>query len=102
MRMTDGEIRSMYKSAKYKKKQIEILAQLNCCDTGKILQIIHNNRDVKEKLEKHDSTDCIASRKADALMDRLDELNSMIKPLEDEYRGVIKALMQITDQSREI
>lgn len=102
MQMTDGEIRRMYKSAKNKKKQIEILAQLNCCDTGKILQIVHNNRDAKEKLEKHDSAYCITIHKANALMDRLDELNAMIKPLEDEYRGAVKALMQITDQSREI
>ncbi len=96
MQMTDGEIRSMYKSAKDKKKQIEILAQLNCCDTGKILQIVHHNREAKEESGKHDSEDYITSHKAKVLMDRLDELDAKIKPLEDEYKRTVEALMQIT------
>ena len=31
-----------------------------------------------------------------ALMDRLDELNSMIKPLEDEYKRTAAELMKIS------
>ncbi|MDE7017290.1 MAG: hypothetical protein K2P65_06880 [Lachnospiraceae bacterium] len=33
-----------------------------------------------------------------ALIDRLDELDAMIKPLEDEYRRTAKALMKIKKQ----
>lgn len=39
--MTDGEIRQVYRSARNRKKQISILAQLNCCSTGRILEIVH-------------------------------------------------------------
>lgn len=40
MQMTEDEIYRSYKEAKEPQKQIRILAQLNCCDTDKIKEII--------------------------------------------------------------
>ena len=41
MEMGIGEIRRQYKYAKDRKKCISILADLNCCSTGEILEIVH-------------------------------------------------------------
>lgn len=43
MQMTDNEIIKSYKEAKEKKKQIEILAQLNACPTTTIREILIAN-----------------------------------------------------------
>ena len=43
MQMTDNEIVKSYKEAKEKKKQIEILSQLNACDVAKIREILIAN-----------------------------------------------------------
>lgn len=40
MQMTNGEIVKSYKEAKEKKKQIEILAQLNACPVANIREIL--------------------------------------------------------------
>ncbi len=60
MWISDNEIRSMYRTAKDKPKQIEIIAQLCCCSKGKVMRIckddIRNQADrerkQKEELEK--------------------------------------------------
>lgn len=43
MEMSDNEIIMSYKSAKSKTKQLEILADLNCCDKQKIVNILTQN-----------------------------------------------------------
>lgn len=40
MQMTKGEILLSYREAKFKKKQISILAELNLCDRKTIIQIL--------------------------------------------------------------
>ena len=57
MEMSDNEIIMSYKSAKSKTKQIEILADLNCCDKQKIVNILTTNGiqiygKVKHNIEK--------------------------------------------------
>jgi hypothetical protein len=97
--MTEGEIRRVYKAARNKKKQIPILAQLNCCSTGRILEIVHSKADILEEEADQRTVECDSvSPEQKALIDRLDELNAMIKPLEDEYRRTAKALMKIKPQ----
>ena len=53
MWISDNEIRSMYRTAKDKPKQIEIIAQLCCCSKGKVMRIckedIRNQADVERK-----------------------------------------------------
>lgn len=96
MQMTEGEIRRVYKSAKNKRNQISILAQLNCCSTGRILEIIHSKADIQEEeADKHTIECSNASPEQKALIDRLDELDAMIKPLEDEYRRIAERLKKM-------
>lgn len=38
--MTDGEIQTSYRDAKYKRQQIRILAELNACSTDRIKTIL--------------------------------------------------------------
>ena len=96
MQMTEGEIRRAYKSSRHKEKQISILADLNCCSKEKILDIVHGGREVRTEKETCEPLDLGLMPEVKALIDRLDELDAMIKPLEDEYMRTAEALMQIT------
>lgn len=95
MLMDAGEIRRQYKCARNKKKCISILAELNGCSTGRIIEIVHKDR---EKEPGQDPAAWNPSPEQKVLMDRLDELDAMIRPLEDEYRRTAEALMKIKPQ----
>lgn len=96
MLMSAREIRIQYKYANDKNKCISILAELNACSTEKILEIVHTPRDRQE--ERPEPAEWHPTLEQKALMDRLDELDAMIKPLEDEYRRTAEALMNIKTQ----
>ncbi len=94
--MTDGEIRQVYRSARNRKKQISILAQLNCCSTGRILEIVHSKADIREEEADQRTVECGSiSPEQKALIDRMDELDSQIKILENEYRRTVTELARI-------
>lgn len=95
MLMDIKEIRRQYRYARDKKKCISILAELNDCPIGSIIKIVHADR---EKEPWQDPAEWIPSPEQKVLMDRLDELDAMIKPLEDEYRRTAEALMKINTQ----
>lgn len=94
MQIGIDEIRRQYKYAKDKKKCVSILADLNCCSKSEILGILHPDGDRKQKAvrTRPDTTDWQPSAEAQALIARLDELDAMIKPLEDEYKRTADAL----------
>ena len=96
MIMDIGEIRRQYKYAKDRKKCVDILADLNYCSTGEILNIVHTKMDDHEERPKPAGWHPTLEQKA--LMDRLDELDAMIKPLEDEYRRTAAELMRISEE----
>ena len=70
MQMTDSEIVKSYKEAKEKKKQIEILSQLNACDVAKIREILIANGvqfpGPKPKKVKEEKTEVVAVISRDA------------------------------------
>lgn len=70
MQMTDSEIVKSYKEAKEKKKQIEILSQLNACDVAKIREILIANGvqfpGPKPKKAKEEKTKVVAVISKDA------------------------------------
>ncbi len=94
MLMDTGEIRRQYKYAKDKKKCISILAELNACGTDRIIEIIHAGSE-KESASGKAPVEWSPSPEQKVLMDRLDELDAMIKPLEDEYRRTAEKLLRI-------
>ncbi len=94
--MTDGEIRQVYRSARNRKKQISILAQLNCCSTGRILEIVHVKSDSREEEPGKCTVEYgRVSSEEKALMVRMYELDSKIKILENEYRRTVTELARI-------
>lgn len=70
MQMTDSEIVKSYKEAKEKKKQIEILSQLNACNVAKIREILIANGvqfpGPKPKKAKEEKTKVVAVISKDA------------------------------------
>ena len=97
MIMDIGEIRRQYKYAEDRKKCVAILADLNDCSTSEILEIVHTERDEQEEQPKPVEWHPTSEQKV--LMDRLDELDAMIKPLEDEYKRTAAELMRISAQN---
>lgn len=59
MQMTNDEIKTSYRDAKCKSKQIPILAQLNACDTTQIREILglnnSKNKDTSEMTKEEAS-----------------------------------------------
>ncbi len=62
------------------------------------MKIVHSDGARRERLEMYDPPKWQPTGAQKALIDRLDELDAMIKPLEDEYRRTAKALMKIKKQ----
>lgn len=69
---------------------------MNDCSTGEILEILHTERENQAEQPKHAEWSPTSEQKA--LMDRLDELDAMIKPLEDEYKRTATELMGIREK----
>jgi ABC-type Na+ transport system ATPase subunit NatA len=49
MMMTCGEICASYRQAKHRKKQIGVLADLNCCDRAEIREILEYFGEIESK-----------------------------------------------------
>lgn len=97
MQMTDMEIRRSYNTAANKEKQIQILAELNDCSAAAIEMILFGDKPTSTPVtpphftEKPKETVDFDSVK-NVLYQKMDELNSQIKNLEEEYRKVTIAI----------
>lgn len=78
--MTEREIRLMYREARNKNTQLQILAELNGVSRNEIIRILVKNG---EKLP---------DRVVNQLYKRLDVLEAQISEREREYREIVKAL----------
>lgn len=105
--MTPNEICRNYRYAKDKKEQIKILADLNCTSKDEIIKVLVDcgemeqpeeatKRKVKKKAEPLKE---IPDAVANTLFARIDELEKLIKPIEDqlkplqnEYNEIVKFL----------
>lgn len=92
MEMSPEEIRRNYNSAKNKRQQIGILADLNCCKRSEIEEIVMVKQDPVIEVEKQaektgDRQEPGISEVVDILYVRLDDLEEQIKILEVEYRN---------------
>ena len=94
MEMSVGEIKRSYDQAKNKRRQIDILADLNCCDRSEIEKIIsvesmrEQHEPVKAVVEKPSEKEMCIDDVMNTLFSRLDELEKKIKTLEEEYRNI--------------
>ena len=94
MEMSVGEIKRSYDQAKNKRRQIDILAELNDCDRSEIEKIIsvesmrEQHEQVKAVVEKPSEKEMGLNDVMNTLFSRLDELEKKIKPLEEEYRNI--------------
>ena len=94
MEMSVGEIKRSYDQAKNKRRQIDILAELNDCDRSEIEKIIY----VESMREQHEPVKAVVEKPSEkkmglddvmnTLFNRMDELEKQIKPLEEEYRNI--------------
>lgn len=92
MEMTVNEIKRIYNESKHKKRQIGILADLNCCSKEEIEKILEVDEEQKlTGLEKKVSIekDISLSSVKDILFKKLDELDRLIKKSEEEYREIV-------------
>lgn len=78
--MTDREICSIYRWAKNKSEQLQILADLNCVREIEIIRVLVRNG---EKLPL---------KELKKLYKRMDILNAQISEREKEYREIVQAL----------
>ena len=88
MEMTNDEIRRNYKAAKYPKRQLTVLAELNGCSVAEIERICG--------VEKKDKA---VEAVLKMLYDFLDDIESQIAPLkekvnalEEEYKKTVAAI----------
>lgn len=81
MEMGHEEIRISYRNARYPKRQIGILAELNCCSREEIEKIVQGT--------KEDSPDGDILHR---LYGRLDVLDGEIREREAEYRKIVITL----------
>ena len=95
MWMSKDEIKSMYKHAKNKKHQIEILAELNACSKQDIIDIIENRQKrempdiIKMLYETLDLTDAV-----------IKELNGH-KKLEQAYTNIVSIAESLSSLQKE-
>ena len=94
MQMTPEEIRRNYRESKNKKKQIGILAELNDCNRKMIEEIIGTDAEPVGicKTETPAPAELSKGEIIELLFRQIDELDSEIKRLEEEYRKVTTAI----------
>ncbi len=93
MQMSVTEIKKNYNEAKNKKRQIGILADLNCCSKEEIEKIVAVQNSIEQKLEKTYGSpvekELSVNDVRNQLYARMDELDLQIKTLEKEYRNIV-------------
>lgn len=89
MEMGHEEIKISYRNAKQKKKQLGILADLNCCSREEIKKIVQEAEDSPDNDIIH------------RLYNRLDFLDREIRERETEYKKIVIALEVLSKNRKE-
>ena len=105
--MTPTEICREYRMAKDKKEQIKILADENCTTKEEIIKVLVDCGEMdglpiaspKPKTEKKSEVKpfVVPDAVKEALCNRIDELDKMIKPLEDQLKPLKREYEEIAD-----
>lgn len=92
MQMTKEEIWRMYRESKNPNRQIGILAELNACDRTKIENILFSEDEPeempKEEIKINRPKELTRGQIMDILFKEMDELDNMIKMLEEKHRKI--------------
>ena len=107
MKIDKGEICRNYRYAKNKAEQVQILAELNAIDRGKVIDILIQGGEkvripVPGKKSRFIVNEMTDEQYIKALSKRLDALDGKIRPLEREYREIIKVLESYGTKKSEI
>jgi transposase len=79
--VTEHEICYLYREARNKVTQLQVLAELNDTDRNKIIEIlVKNGEEIPDRVIRQ-------------LYRRLDALDAQISEREKEYRGIVRALI---------
>ena len=97
MKIDKKEICRDYRHAKYKSEQVQILSELYAIDRGKVIDILIQGGEKVRIPVPGAKSRCVVNEMTDeqyikALFKRLDVLDGKIRPLEREYREIIKVL----------
>lgn len=107
MKIDKGEICRNYRYAKNKAEQVQILAELNAIDRGKVIDILIQGGEKVRIPVPGKKSRCIVNEMTDeqyikVLSKRLDVLDGKIRPLEREYREIIKVMESYGTKKSEI
>ena len=107
MNMSVDEICRNYRQAKDKREQIKILADLNCTNKDEIIKVLVDcgemePREIRTKKTAKKQAAELPEPVAHALFARIDELDKLIKPLEDQRNEIDKQMKPLRDEYLEI
>ena len=107
MKIDKGEICRNYRYAKNKAEQVQILAELNAIDRGKVIDILIQGGErvripVPGKKSRFIVNEMTDEQYIKVLSKRLDVLDGKIRPLEREYREIIKVMESYGTKKSEI
>lgn len=101
MYMSDEEIKRSYRQAKDPKKQLRILADMNCCEVAVIEAIINGKPLVKQRTSPKKMTD--TELMIQAFFEEMERIEKEISRLETRYiniKGVIDALSKLAEDEK--
>lgn len=106
MNMSVDEICRNYRQAKDKKEQINILADLNCTSKEEIIKVLVDCGEMyppeskpKKTAKKQDvELPKLSEPVVHALFARIDEIDKLIKPLEDQRSEIDKQMKPLRDE----
>ncbi len=107
MNMSVDEICRNYRQAKDKREQIKIIADLNCTSKDEIIKVLVDcgemePREIRTKKTAKKQAAELPEPVAHALFARIDELDKLIKPLEDQRNEIDKQMKPLRDEYLEI
>ena len=107
MKIDKRKICRDYRHAKYKSEQIQILSELHAIDRGEVIDILIQGGEKVRIPVPGTKSRCVVNEMTDeqyinALFKRLDVLDGKIRPLEREYREIIKVMESYGTKNSEI
>lgn len=99
MQMNEKEILFRWSRSEQDKEMIKILAELNCCSTQEIAEILQRNGiEVKTRRKKKMQTKKIPKSVQEVLINELDSINTNIEDYQQQISALDEQIAGINDQ----